>query len=170
MTFAENLETLHAIAQIAITLIGFSGIVVVFGERAAAKWTADEALRFYVLIAGPLTALACSFVPILLGQLTSDSGAVWRISNAVLGAAHLGNMIPFLLRRHGASPTTGQKLNAAIGLTLIAAHFLAALDILPWFSFIFITGLLQQTWIGLHNFLLLFTPSRQRADTPAETR
>ena len=46
-------------------------------------------------------------------------------------------------------------------LTLIAAHFLAALDVLPWFTFIFIAGLLQQTWIGLHNFLLLFTPKRQ---------
>ena len=162
MTLAENVETLHAIAQIAITLIGFSGIVVVFGERSAAKWTADEALRFYVLIAGPLTALACSFVPILVGQITADSDVIWRVSNAVLGAAHLANMVPFLLRRHGARPTTGQKCNAAIGITLIAAHFLTALSVLPWYSFIFISGLLQQTWIGLHNFLLLFTPGRQR--------
>jgi hypothetical protein len=164
MDVASNLETLHAIAQIAITLIGFSGIVVVFGERSAVGWTSDEALRFYILIAGPLTALACSFVPILLSQLATDSAVVWRISNAVLGAAHLGNMMPFLLRKHGAKPTLGQKFNAAIGVTLISAHFLAALNMIPWFSFIFITGLLQQTWIGLHNFLLLFTPSRQRVE------
>jgi len=73
----------------------------------------------------------------------------------------MANIIPFLLNRHGAKATIGQKFNAAIGLTLIAAHFLAALDVLPWFTFIFIAGLLQQTWIGLHNFLLLFTPKRQ---------
>lgn len=156
-----NIDTLHTIAQVAITLIGFSGIVVVFGERAATRWTSDEALRFYILIAGPLTALACSFVPILLSQLTSDSAFIWRTSNAILGSAHLANMIPFLLNRQGAKATIGQKMNAAMGLTLIAAHFLAALNILPWFAFIFITGLLQQTWIGLHNFLLLFTPRRQ---------
>jgi hypothetical protein len=65
------------------------------------------------------------------------------------------------LNRRGAKRTVGQKVNAAIGLTLIAAHFLAAIDILPWYSFIFITGLLQQTWIGLHNFLLLFMPKHQ---------
>jgi hypothetical protein len=156
-----NIDTLHTIAQVAITLIGFSGIVVVFGERTATRWSSDEALRFYVLIAGPLTALACSFVPILLSQLINDSAFIWRTSNAILGSAHLANMIPFLLNRHGAKATTGQRLNAAIGLALIAAHFLAALNILPWFAFIFMTGLLQQTWIGLHNFLLLFTPRRQ---------
>ena len=156
-----NIETLHTIAQVAITLIGFSGIVVVFGERTATRWSSDEALRFYVLIAGPLTALACSFVPILLSQLTNDSAVIWRSSNAILGSAHMANIIPFLLNRHGAKATIGQKFNAAIGLTLIAAHFLAALDVLPWFTFIFIAGLLQQTWIGLHNFLLLFTPKRQ---------
>ena len=161
MDILANQETLHTIAQVAITLIGFSGIVVVFGERAAVRWSSEEALRFYILIAGPLTALACSFVPILLSQLTTDSAIIWRGSNAVLGSAHLANMIPFLLNRHGAKATIGQKVNAAIGITLIGAHFLAALNILPWFTFIFITGLLQQTWIGLHNFLLLFTPRRQ---------
>ena len=156
-----NIETLHTIAQVAITLIGFSGIVVVFGERTADRWSSEEALSFYILIAGPLTALACSFVPILLSQLTSDSALVWRSSNAILGSAHLANMIPFLIDRHGAKATIGQKVNAAIGITLIVAHFLAALNFLPWFTFIFIAGLLQQTWIGLHNFLLLFMARRQ---------
>ena len=161
MDTLANIDTLHTIAQVAITLIGFSGIVVVFGERTAARWTSEESLRFYVLIAGPLTALACSFVPILLSQLTSDQAAVWRSSNAILGLAHLANMIPFLLNRKGAKATTGQKVNAAIGLTLIVAHFLAALAVLPWYTFIFIAGLLQQTWIGLHNFLLLFMPRQK---------
>jgi hypothetical protein len=161
MDTLANVDTLHTIAQVAITLIGFSGIVVVFGERTASRWTSEESLRFYVLIAGPLTALACSFVPILLSQLTHDVATIWRSSNAVLGSAHLANIVPFLLNRRGAKRTVGQKVNAAIGLTLIAAHFLAAIDILPWYSFIFITGLLQQTWIGLHNFLLLFMPKHQ---------
>ncbi len=154
-------DTLHTIAQVAITLIGFSGIVVVFGERTAARWSSEESLRFYVLIAGPLTALACSFVPILLSQLTNDVATIWRSANALLGSAHLANIVPFLANRRGAKRTLGQKVNAAIGLTLIAAHFLAALDVLPWHSFIFIAGLLQQTWIGLHNFLLLFMAKHQ---------
>jgi len=161
MDILANVDTLHTIAQVAITLIGFSGIVVVFGERAATRWSSEESLRFYVLIAGPLTALACSFVPILLSQLTNDIVTIWRISNAVLGSVHLANIIPFLLNWFEAERTLGQKINAAIGLTLIAAHFLAAFDVLPWYSFIFIAGLLQQTWIGLHNFLLLFTPRHQ---------
>ena len=161
METLANTGTLHTIAQVAITLIGFSGIVVVFGERTAARWSSEESLRFYVLIAGPLTALACSFVPILLSQVTNDVATIWRSSNAVLGLAHLANIVPFFLSRHEAKATLGQNVNAAIGLTLIGAHFLAALDVLPWYSFIFIAGLLQQTWIGLHNFLLLFMPKHE---------
>jgi hypothetical protein len=155
-----NSDTLHTIAQVAIAIIGFSGIVVVFGRRTDAQWTAEESLRFYVLIACPLTALACSFVPILLSQLTNDYDTIWRTSNAVLGAAHLANITPFLLNSFGAKATRGQNANAVVGVILIASHFLAALGVLPWYAFVFILGLLQQIWIGIHNFILLFSPKR----------
>jgi hypothetical protein len=162
MDSVANIDTLHTIAQVAITLIGFSGIVIVFGGRTATGWTPEESLRFYALIVGPLTALACSFVPILLGQLTNDFAIIWRISNAILGLAHLANMVQFFRNPAKAEITVGQRLNAVIGLSLITAHFLTALDFLPWYTFIFIAGLIQQIWIGLHNFLLLFKPARQK--------
>ena len=160
MESVSNLDTLHTIAQIAIAIIGFSGIVVVFGRRSDAQWTPEESLRFYVLIACPLTALACSFVPVLLSQVTNDYDTIWRSSNAILGAAHLANLTPFLLNSFGAKATRGQNTNAVVGVILIASHLLAALDLLPWFAFIFILGLLQQLWIGIHNFMLLFSPRR----------
>jgi hypothetical protein len=160
---ASNLDTLHTIAQVAIAIIGFSGIVVVFGRRTGAQWSAEESLRFYVLIACPLTALACSFVPILAGQLTNDYDTIWRTSNAILGAAHLANLAPFLLNSFGAKATRGQNANAAVGVLFIASHFLAALDFLPWYAFIFILGLLQQIWIGIYNFMLLFSPEHTDA-------
>lgn len=130
----------------------------VFGRRSDVEWSAEESQQFYVLIACPLTALACSFVPILLVQLTNDFDTIWRASNAVLGAAHLANLTPFLLNSFGAQSTRGQNINAAVGVALIVAHFLAALTVLPWYAFIFMLGLLQQIWIGIHNFMLLFGP------------
>jgi hypothetical protein len=154
----ENLGTLHTVAQIAIALIGFSGIVIVFGERSAAKWTAEEAMRLYALLAPSFTALLCSFVPILLATEVTSTEVVWRLSNAVLGALHLANLGWFLINTWGAKATLGQKINGAVGFGVIAAHALAALALIPWFEFVFIFGLLQQLYIGVHNFLLLFRP------------
>jgi len=151
-------DTLHTIAQIAITIIGFSGIVIVFGERAVSEWTGEERLRIYALITPTLTALFCSFVPILISAFSLSSDAVWRSSNAVLGLAHFANLAVFMANRNAAKMTLGQKLNGSIGAATILAHFLAAAGLVPWYIFVFLFGLLQQIWIGIHNFLLLFQP------------
>jgi len=151
-------DTLHTIAQIAITIIGFSGIVIVFGERAVSEWTAEEKLRIFALITPTLTALFCSFVPILLAAFSLSNDVVWRTSNAVLGLAHLANLSVFIANRNVAKMTLGQKLNGSIGAAIILSHFLAAVGLIPWYIFVFLLGLLQQIWIGIHNFLLLFQP------------
>ena len=153
----DQVGTLHTVAQIAIALIGFSGIVVVFGERSATRWTAEESMRLYALLAPSFTALLCSFVPILLATEVTNADTVWRISNAVLGTIHAANLGWFLVNSWGAKTTIGQRINSVIGFGVIAAHFLAALAIVPWYEFVFIFGLLQQLYIGVHNFLLLFS-------------
>lgn len=159
----EHTETLHTIAQVTITLIGFSGIVVVIGERAVTKWSPEEWIRIYALIAPTLTAFFCSFVPILVAMLTSPDERVWRISNGILGLAHLANIVPFYVNPKKAKLTFGQRFMGIIGFSTIAAHFLVAFGLLPWAAFIYVFGLLQQTWIGLHNFLLLFQPGSKDA-------
>ena len=153
-----NTDTLLTIAQVAVTLIGFSGIVIVIGDRAISKWTPEEWLRFFSLVAPTLTVFFCSFVPILVGTVLGEQDTVWRVSNAVLGLAHLANLAVFLLNPTKAQTTIGQRLNGVVGLMTIAAHFLAAAAIVPWYVTIFLFGLLQQMWIGIHNFLLLFKP------------
>ena len=86
------------------------------------------------------------------------------ISNAILGTLHLANIVVFFLNPERAEITVGQRVNGLIGMTTIVAHFLAALGVIPWLSFVYIFGLLQQTWIGVHNFLLLFVPTTKRAE------
>ena len=149
-------DTLHTLAQIAIALIGFSGIVVVFGERTSARWTAEEALRLYALLAPSLTVLFCCFIPILLAALLDRPETVWRIANALLGLAHGANLAGFLINTWKAKITTSQKSLAVFGGLVVASHFFAAFNLLPLLEFIFIFGLLQQLFIGVHNFLLLF--------------
>ena len=152
----EYADTLHTLAQIATALIGFSGIVLVFGERTSSKLTAEESLRLYALLAPSVTALFCSFVPILLSAVVDNHAVVWRISNGVLGLLHAGNLARFLINTWGAKITLGQKSNAVFGMTVIAAHLSSAAGLIPWVEFVYILGLLQQLYVSVHNFFLLF--------------
>ena len=56
MESLSEVGTLNTIAQVTITLLGFTGIVVIFGSRAVSEWSATERLRFYALVARTLTA------------------------------------------------------------------------------------------------------------------
>lgn len=162
MNGLEEISTLNTIAQVAIALIGFSGIVLIFGERASSKWTPEESLRLYALIAPSLTAFFCSFAPILISSLTENIEYVWRISNGVLGIAHLANIAFFLMNPVKAQLTKGQKLNAALGGLVILAHFLVVIGLFPWAVFIFFSGLLQQIHVSSHNFILLFANNKSQ--------
>lgn len=157
MNGLEEIGTLHTIAQVAITLSGFSGIVLVFGQRASLTWTPEESLRLYALVAPSLTAFFCSFAPILIFSLTTDISSVWRISNAILGVAHLANLAFFIMNPVKAKISIGQKINVVVGILVICSHFLVVIGFLPWVVFIFIFGLLYLLYISVHNFVLLFT-------------
>lgn len=152
----EHGETLNTIAQIAISLVGFSGIVVIFGDRFKRKWTASEALQFYALLSAPITALLCSFLPELISTITNDREMIWRASNAILGLLHLSNFLYFVIKIRNAIFI--QKIAGVTGVTTILVHFLTAINLIPYFEFVFIAGLLQQIVVGILNFVLLFRP------------
>ena len=54
-------DSLHTIAEIAVALAGFTGIVIVFG----AKSDSLSSLRLRTLLRASFSALFCSFVPII---------------------------------------------------------------------------------------------------------
>lgn len=153
--------TLHVIAQVAIALIGFTGIVISLGERARDSWTAEVKLRLYTMLYPSMTALFCSFVPLILVYFITDIETCWRLSNGILGLAHAINLAGFLRGSKVAHITRTQKLNAIFGGCVVLTHFLAAFAILPWQEAIFLFGLLQQLYIGFHNFILLFKPGEK---------
>lgn len=161
----EQAETLHAIAGIAIAVIGFTGIVLALGHRAGSDWSALETIGVRTLLETSLTALFCSFVPILLAYVWTSESGVWRLSNAVLGATHMANMLAYVVRARrlpGAQVTTqrpGEGITVAVGVGFIAAHFLTAAGTLPWYVFIYVLGLLDQVYVATHQFVLLLLPS-----------
>ncbi len=160
----QQAETLHAIAGIAIALMGFTGIVVVLGGRSGREWTPVETISVRTLLETSVTALFGSFLPILLAYVWESEGGVWRLSNALLAAGHLANMVAYLVRARrlpGVRVSTrrpGEAIALAIGIGFIFAHILTAAGALPWYVFIFVLGLLDQIFVAVHQFILLLIP------------
>ncbi|MEJ2133029.1 MAG: hypothetical protein P8Y95_15725, partial [Gammaproteobacteria bacterium] len=61
-------EVLHTIAEIAVTLAGFSGVVTVF-IAGREKWGPREIASIAVMIRASFIAMFLSFVPIVLWQM-----------------------------------------------------------------------------------------------------
>lgn len=60
------IESLLGIAQLAIALAGFSGVVVVFGSRKEGTWDPGDKLRLVFLIESSLTAAGFALLALLL--------------------------------------------------------------------------------------------------------
>lgn len=148
---------LATIAQVAITLLGFTGVVAVLGRRARGVWTGLEIATFRTLLEASATALFASFLPGVLTLAMASDLAPWRIANLVLGAVHLAFFIAFFWRIRGfaTSPTLVQKLLTPTGPLIIGAHFLTAAGIIPGAELIFLLGLLQQLFVGIETFVVL---------------
>lgn len=164
----EEAETLRTIAEVAIAIAGFTGVVVVFGSRARGDWTRVEANRLWLLLAQALIPALLSFLPLLLYSGGLESRAIWRISNGtfVLAFAGLGSHIVFkrrALERHSASVfgTWWFVYGTFAGGTLIgatqfayAAGFLQARG-----AFLFLAGLLFLVAMAASNFWQLLIGS-----------
>ena len=152
-------ETLiSTLTQVAVALVGFTGVVAVLGHRNQGTWTAGERLRLRVLVETSLTALFASLTPGLLFLALSSDAVVWRYSNLVLGGLHLANFLAFFRRARMAPTTWGQRILGLVGIATITAHLLAASGVLRWPELIFVAGLIQQLFIASYNFVLLLFP------------
>jgi hypothetical protein len=77
-------DLLQTIAEIAITLAGFTGVVAFLGQRARGEWRTVDLFRFNQLLAGSLAALLLSFAPILLFKLGVPEPLAWRASSGLV--------------------------------------------------------------------------------------
>ncbi len=79
--------TLETLAQVSVTLSGFSGLVVAFRSGAASSldtWLPRERLIFWLLLVSSLSALFFSLLPLVLGAFELADEAIWRGSSLVL--------------------------------------------------------------------------------------
>ena len=159
MILEPDSEVFLTIAELCLALIGFSGVVSVFGRRNEGRWTADEILRLRTLVEPALTALAGCFVPILLVSFFEDPVSLWRASNACLIAIHMVAFVAFWIRAKS-NAVTSQKVMTVIFLGIVMIQILSVAAVVDFHVTAFLLGLLIGVAVSIHNFYLLLFETR----------
>jgi hypothetical protein len=95
----DGTDELLTIAEVAIGLAGFAGIVAVFQYQGG--FTAVQRLRFLAIFAASFSAILLAFLPLVIYRLNVSDAEVWRWSS--VGALILWTpgavLAPFGIRR-----------------------------------------------------------------------
>jgi len=157
-------ENLRTIAEVAIAIAGFSGVVVVF-RPASRIWTDRDRLRFTLLVQQALVVLLFSFFPLLAREAAIDELVVGRVSNGLLGITQLGLSI-FVVQAvsqeaSGNAPSQLPLYSViAISCTIGLAQLLHALGAISAAGpFLYLLSLLFILTMALRSFVLLARPS-----------
>ena len=103
-------ESLYNLAEIAIALAGFSGLVAVFRSERLGSWQARERFLFWLLLACALGCLFFALFPITLHLLGFADDAVWATSSALAASYYAvvagAGWIAHLRMNRAGHPTT----------------------------------------------------------------
>ena len=98
-------EALGVAAQVAVTLAGFAGIVVVFRPRSVHEWPALDQFRLRLLLTNSAMPLASALFGILLLTFDPPPVAIWRWCSGLA----LVMQVPFIIN----STTARKRVPAA---------------------------------------------------------
>ncbi len=79
----EGADILQTIAEVAIALTGFTGIVVALGNRGGVPVSGFALVRFRILLAASLAALAFSLIPFFWYYLDIPASTSWAVSSGL---------------------------------------------------------------------------------------
>ena len=114
MAYEDALSTL---AEVAIAIAGFSGIVSVFGRRSSGHWSPAERSRLFGLLIMSFTALLFCVVPFVLLSIPVSESTCWRSLSLLLAVSHVV-FVPIVIRNAlGALPTPRSEREVSLVLS-----------------------------------------------------
>jgi len=153
-------DALPIIAEIAIGLAGFSGLVAAFGQRPGHAWRGDQKVRIVFLVILSFGMITAALLPFALSGISNAPALVWGIpmvAYGLLALTLLGYWV-VLSRRHGFRL---QFPLLSIGILVVAGGLQAAMILsglgllMPYSPALFLLGLLSVLVFGAAMFLAL---------------
>jgi hypothetical protein len=169
----EPRDALSIAAQVAVTLAGFAGIVVVFRPASVHQWSALDRFRLRLLLNNSIFPLIYSIIGLLLLAINPPPASIWRWCSAVSVAFQ----IPFAIgnftesRRLGPAEFKGVSKILffplfATGVATIVLQFYN-IAVLNWFWPFFVAIVVHILAATLQFMRLVLLPSDHstRTDT-----
>jgi hypothetical protein len=159
----EEGENLRTLAEVAIALAGFTGVVAVLGRRASGAWPPLDLLRLHMLLATSVGVLMLSFIPALLEALNISGTSLWQIANFIQLVIHSAGLVVLAGRVRKLDASQWPRVERLwtlilipISLSLILAQLLNVLGALAGIGFfIYFSGLLYLLLVAVLHFVLL---------------
>jgi hypothetical protein len=107
----QGASTLELVAELAVTVLGFSGVVAVLGRRASGDWTRLDRTRFRNMISTAAIALVLSLIPLSIQDAGFDDSMIWGWSSGVGAVLHVVVFVPQLRALLHASPWSNPEVS-----------------------------------------------------------
>ena len=130
-----NEEILYALAGVAVTFAGFSGVVVVLPLRGTPVWSPTEIRMLRLLISDSLIVLFLALLPVVLSLANWPADLIWSVCSALLGSWFLiGDFLAVWgeLRDRAKKPSQPNPIKGPIRLGIYIVAFVMGL--LLWLS------------------------------------
>ena len=85
----EPFDALSLCGEIAIAITGFSGVVLVFGERSGIEWSEVDRVRFRMLFTGTITPLGLIALAFVLAAAELAEPLTWRLCSLAYAVSAL---------------------------------------------------------------------------------
>jgi hypothetical protein len=79
----EGASTLELLAELAIGVLGFSGLVAALGRRASGEWSFRDRLRFFSMIFIGASVVALALIPFPLYHAGISAESLWGWSSGI---------------------------------------------------------------------------------------
>lgn len=119
-------DILGTIAEIAITLAGFTGLIAVF--RPHRPWSGQEVTRLQTIVAACFACMSAALLPFALAGFSEDPRIVWGLPLAAFAVMQIGILAYLYLRyRQRTFRPSGVVSRVVLGAdTLVSLVFLLA--------------------------------------------
>lgn len=164
-------EALGVAAQVAVTLVGFAGIVVVFRPESVHQWSALDRFRLSLLLMNSALPLGLSMFGMLMLSVEPAPASIWRWCSGVAFVAQVTVFIFMPNPRRRLSAVDLQAVNKwlfyGIGLIATAAAALQVINFAVWNRFWpFFAAVFVHLFAALVQFLRLILLPPHRSGDP----
>ena len=152
MPYSNEMQT---VAEIAIAMAGFAGIITALRASAYARGSVDYA-RLRELLLTSLGGVFFAFIPALISGLSEEPLWVWQMPLLAFGLYHVSLMVTFFRATGLGGPKAYEWVLIPLALTIVAIQFSVGLGLFPEFQpEAYFLSLLWILFIAANNFAVL---------------